>query len=183
VSRSGYVNTDNTRGRLYATVGLPHSGKSTFANRWAREGRAIALFDSEVAAISEVVRPRVVIAGDDFRRAIHGTDYIARAEHIVFSAMDTAVAALLERGYDVLVDETSTSKATLMRYLRLDPDVDLVFVDTPADECKRRALANGRPYLVKVIDRLAPRLDNLRENWGTIRTDLLSQVEHLVLRD
>lgn len=177
MSRSGFVNVAAERGRLFALVGLPHSGKSTYANTWARECKQFGTSGPHAV----VQRPRVVIAGDDFRHALYGSDYISRAEHVVFTMMDTAIAALLLRGFDVLVDETSTSKPTLMRYLRLDPACELIFIDTPADECKRRAIANNKPELIRVIDRLAPRLANLKTNWCSIRAELLPQVEHLLV--
>lgn len=170
MSRSGFV-SDNGPGRLFALVGLPHAGKSTFANRWVREA------STDPAG---TWRPRVVLAGDDFRLALHGQEYVAQAEHFVFSTLDVAAAALLLRGFDVLIDETSTSKPTLMRYLRLDPKVELIFVRTPTLECKRRATANGKAFLHRVIDRLEPRLRDLEANWPQLRAELLSQVEHLV---
>jgi predicted kinase len=37
LGRSGYVNEAGARGRLFAMVGLPHSGKSTWANQWVRQ--------------------------------------------------------------------------------------------------------------------------------------------------
>jgi predicted kinase len=187
LSRSGYVNGEQERGRLFALVGLPHSGKSTYANDWAQFKDEPTRLKSQrwLEGDFESWKPRVrvVLAGDDFRHAIHASDYLPRAEHLVFSHVDTAAAALLLRGYDVLMDETGTSRPTLMRYLRLDPKVELIFVDAPAEECKRRALANNRPRLLPVIDRLAPRLERLRAGWPAMREELLKDVEHLVLED
>ena len=179
MSRSGHVNTQGTPGRLFALCGLPHAGKSSYANEWVRG----AHFEYTPVARFEVTRPRVVIAGDDFRWSALGAEYLAHAEHLIFSLMDTAALALLRRGFDVLIDETSTSKPTLMRYLRMDASVELIFVDTPAEECKRRAVANGRPHLLPVIDRLAPRLAELRHNWPRLREDLVAQIEHRLAVD
>lgn len=165
IKRSGSVNKNGERGRLSFLCGLPQSGKSRYSTLFAQETGP---------------RPRVIISGDDFRLALTGQEYSPRAEAMVFSVMDTAILALLDRGYDVLVDETSTSRATLMRYLRLDPDAEMIFIDTPAEECKRRALENERPYLVRVIDRLAPRLDKFRQGWESLRQELLVQIEHRI---
>lgn len=192
MSRSGFVNENGDRGRLHALCGLPQAGKSTFANKWVQGPFCLddeGCFPNNVAVNylrDEVTisRPRVVLAGDDFRYALTGHEYLPHAEAHVFSVLDTAALALLRRGFDVLIDETSTSKPTLLRYLRLDPQMKLIFVDTPPDECKRRAIANGRDYLVPVIDRLAARLENLRLGWDAgIREDLLSQIEHRMSED
>jgi predicted kinase len=188
LSRSGYVNSEQKRGRLFALVGLPAAGKSTYANDWARFRDEPTRLKAERWLEGDFEgwepRPRVVLAGDDMRQAVHGPhEYVARAEHLIFSLIDTAAAALLLRGHDVLVDETSTSRPTLRRYLRLDKSVELIFVDTPAEECKRRALAANRPRLLRVIDRLAPRLERLKADWPAMRDELLKDVEHLVLED
>ena len=111
--RSGSINPDGERGRLYFTVGLPGSGKSTLLNNLVRE--------------TTKERPSVIISGDDLRIALHGSEYIPRAESMMFSVMDITILALLERGFDVYVDETSTSKPTLMRYLRLDSEASPIF--------------------------------------------------------
>lgn len=180
MSRSGFVNDAGERGRLYFTVGLPHSGKSTFANEWAKQAGMDVVKRDDIYYIQ---RPRVVIAGDDFRWALTGHEYLPHAESHVFSVMDTAALAHLRRGYDVLIDETSTSKPTLMRYLRLDPNAKPLFMEATPEICKERARKNGRDYLVRVIARLAPRLVSLQNDWATIRADLLSQIEHRMSED
>jgi predicted kinase len=169
MSRSGCVNEQGTRGRLYALCGLPQAGKSTAGNAWVKG--------------APPGRPRVVLAGDDFRVSVLGAEYVPSAEHLIFSFIDTAAAALLRRGFDVLIDETSTSKPSLCRYLRLDHNFELLIIDTSAEECKRRALANNRPYLIPVIDRLSPRLEFLKMEWHTLRQELLEQIEHRLSTD
>lgn len=170
MSRSGFVNVDQSRGKLYALCGLPHAGKSTWANSWAKE-----------SIITQ--RPRVVLAGDDFRWALTGHEYLPHAEAHVLAVIDTAALALIRRGFDVLIDETSTSKPTLMRYLRIDPHFKLIFIDTPADECRRRVRETGREYLLPVIDRLEPRLNRLKQEWEQIKPKLLEEVEHRMTGD
>lgn len=139
------------KGRLFFLVGLAHSGKSTVANSWLVEAR--------------VPRPRVVIGGDDFRQAVYGKEYDPDREGLVFAAMDTAIRALLYRGFDVLVDETCTTESTLLRYLKLDLDAIALFVDTDVDTCIERAIRNGREYLITPIRRMDSQLKRLREGW------------------
>lgn len=174
------------RGRLSFTVGLPCSGKSSVASAWARcyEGleppppswssrRGGFTVTSDWGPGPRYGRqtlelhcnPRVVVAGDDFRHALHGHEYLPESEGVVFAHMDVAARALLGRGFDVMMDETCTTQSTLLRYLRLDLDAQPVFVETPAGVCKERALALGRDYLVGPIDRMARQLRELRSDW------------------
>jgi hypothetical protein len=124
------------RGNLYFTVGLPQSGKSTYCDQWVRQpGRQHRLTRSSWGFSQTVpgpslshpkgncgrsLSPRVVIAGDDFRKALYGRSYRIEAEATVFAMMDVATRALLDRGFDVIIDETCTTEQTLLRYLRLD---------------------------------------------------------------
>jgi len=135
-------------GKLYFTVGLPRSGKTTLANKWVEDGPK-----------------RLVFSGDTFRLAIHGLPYIKEAEGLVFSIMDVAARAMLLDGYDVLMDETASTEATILRYLNLDIDAQPMFVHTPASVCKERAVAGNRPYLVPVIDRIDKQLFQLLSRW------------------
>lgn len=70
-----------------------------------------------------------------------------------------------------------------MRYLRMDPGAEPIFLDTPREECERRAIAAGREYLLPVIARLAPRFERLKANWPAIKAELLEQVEHRLISE
>jgi predicted kinase len=164
------------RGNLYFTVGLPQSGKSTYCDTWSRhpdvnidytplfELGALKTFQDLHDPI--VPRPRVVIAGDDFRKALYGRSYQIEAEATVFAMMDVAARALLNRGFDVIMDETCTTEQTLLRYLRLDRAATAVFINTTKDVCIERAKASGKEYLVGPIERMAGQLDELKKNFG-----------------
>ena len=152
--RSGNVSVYSTPGKLFALCKLPRAGGSTFSNRWAAEGD----------------RPRVILGLDDFRLALHGQEYAKEAEGIVASTIDIAAKALLSRGYDVLMDETCTSEHTFLRYMRLDPDFELIFIDTPLEICLQRACSSGKMFLIPVIERLHPQFLWMRDNHGLFRT-------------
>jgi predicted kinase len=167
------------RGKLYYTVGLPRSGKSTWCDQWVRQPICNPLWDvltdcpatesistQEGKLWAEPKLPRAVIAGDDFRRALHGNSYRIEAEATVFAMMDVATRALLDRGFDVIIDETCTTEQTLLRYLRLDRAAVPVFIDTPKDVCIERAREAGKEYLAGPIERMATQLATLRDNWN-----------------
>jgi predicted kinase len=152
--RSGAVNNQGVTGRLYYLIKLPQSGGSTFANEWVRQASS--------------GRPRVVLGGDDFRLGLHGQEYARTAEGMVFACMDAAARALLARGFDVLMDETSTTEQTLLRYYLIDFEAVPILIDVEAEECIRRALANGRPYLVEPIKAMAEQRRDLLKDWPNV---------------
>ncbi len=176
------------RGRLYFCVGLAHSGKSTHCNEWCRkyhqpDGQDCftvwthTLQKPMTQSVELHSRPRVAVGGDDFRKAVYGQEYWPGGEGMVFAAMDVAIRALLSRGYDVIVDETCTTESTLLRYLKIDGEAIPVFIDTPAEECVRRAIKNGREYLVGPIERMDEQLRTLRANWDETVAKLRGYVE------
>lgn len=170
-----------SKGRLYYTVGLPRSGKSFYCDQWCR---LHSQFDSDIHYRGEfggwcikMTRPRSIVCGDDFRKAIHGHDYLPEAEGIVFAHMDVAARAQLAGGFDVMMDETCTTQSTLLRYLKLDPNATPVFINTPKEVCIERAKASGKDYLIGPIERMAAQLKELRADWDNIVRKLLSYVE------
>lgn len=151
-------------GKLYFTIGLPRSGKSTYCDLWVRESPVI-ITNTWGGPRGKVSRPRVMVAGDDFRFALHANNYIPDSEPMVFAMMDIAIRAHIHRGIDVIVDETATTEGTIKRYLRIDPEATPVWVNTPVDVCKQRAIETNRSYLIPPIERLAAQFEKLKAEW------------------
>ncbi len=138
----------DNRGKLYFLIGLPRSGKSVYADIWAKHAPQ-----------------RVVIGGDDFRIGLHGHEYLRTSEGLVFGVMDAAIRALLYRGYDVLVDETCTTEATLLRYLLIDLNATPIILDTPVNICIERAREGGKEHLVPCIVSMDKQKQELLRDW------------------
>jgi len=156
--------------KLSFTIGLPRSGKSTFCEQWVqkRDDKTVKGTMEAMASREYIIwnrNPRVIVSGDSFRRALHGHSYINNAEGMVFASMDVAIKALLLSGHDVIVDETSTTKGTILRYLRIDINAEPIWIDTPAEVCKQRAIDTNKPYLLGPIDRMAAQLAELKADW------------------
>jgi predicted kinase len=127
--------------RLIVTVGLPRSGKSTWAQSTGFP----------------------VVCPDSIRLAIHGQAFVASAEPFVWAIAYTMIEALRISGHEaIVVDATNVTKKRRDEWERRYPgQVEYHIIDVPADVCKQRAVAGGREYLVAVIDRMAEQWDIL----------------------
>lgn len=126
--------------KLILTVGLPRSGKST----WAREQGF------------PIVNP------DSVRLAIHGEAFIAKAEPIVWQHVFIMAEALFNAGHEtIIIDATNTMKRRRDEWKNKFPDAEIQFqvFETPAEECIRRAVRTGQLYLIPVIERMEKQWD------------------------
>jgi predicted kinase len=129
----------NTLPTLLMTVGLPRSGKST----WARSTGL------------PVVNP------DSIRLALHGQRFVKQAEGMVWTVAHLMVDALFLAGHrTVILDATNVTAFRRAEWQSPDYFQAYVLFDTPMDECIRRAHATGQSDLEPVIRRM-----NSQLNW------------------
>jgi len=158
-------------------IGLPRSGKSTKAKAWLnyecniRDGECIW----GEGRLREP-RPRVIVNADQIRLTLHGKRFWVEKEVEVWQLENFMLRYFFNAGYDVLADETHTSNASIMGVLRVDLHADYCLVDTPIEECKRRALACGHDDLVTrdVIDRM-------EAQWSAWKHDPKTHIDKLRL--
>jgi predicted kinase len=123
---------------LILTVGLPRSGKSTWA----------------------LAQGCPVVDTDAVRLAIHGTPWLASAEPLVWGIAKTMVVSLFKAGHPkVILSATSVTAARRREWDRMADKVEWQVFHTMPDECKRRALLTGQDYLIPVIERMAVEWD------------------------
>lgn len=119
--------------RLTLTVGLPRSGKSTWA---LKQG-------------VPVVNP------DSIRLALHGQAYLQDAEQMVWTIALYMVKSLFLAGHErVIVDAVNATKHRRDFWENALWSVDYMPFNTPPDTCIERAISGGRPELVPVIKRM-----------------------------
>jgi predicted kinase len=125
-------------------VGLPRSGKSTLAGK---------------------LRDRFhlpVVCPDCVRLALHGQIYSKQAEPFVWATVYAMAEALLLAGHEgIIVDATSMTKALRERWVRPEWRTGFIHVDTPVNECLRRAEQTKRPDLLPIINQMAVRFETL----------------------
>jgi predicted kinase len=119
---------------LVLTIGLPRSGKST----WARQQGV------------PIVNP------DAIRLAIHGQPFVPSAEPLVWVTAKIMTRSLFGAGHDVVIlDATNLSRQRREEWYSDDWVVQMKPFLVPPDVCVRRAVASDRLDLVPVIERMS----------------------------
>lgn len=125
---------------LILCVGLPRSGKST----WAR------------ASGYPVVNP------DSIRLALHGQVFQQEAEPMVWAMAKYMVRALFLAGHEVVVlDATNVTKKRRDEWVTPRWVAKYKVFTTKASECMYRALDDQRSDLLPIIERMAAEFEPL----------------------
>lgn len=128
---------------LIATVGLPRSGKTT----WAR------------SQAYPIVNP------DSIRLAIHGQRFIGSAEPFVWATAKAMVHALFLAGHKtVILDATGITRERRSEWRSSRWGLFFKHTDTPAEVCRSRAEAEGDTEILPVIDRMAAQFEPLGDD-------------------
>ena len=129
---------DTTKPLLILTVGLPRSGKTT----WARESG------------------HPVVCPDSIRLALHGQAFFWPAEPFVWAMAYLMVDSLFRSGHSVVVvDATNVSAKRRDEWTRRWPNSRFEVFETPPAVCMQRAHETNRPELIPVIARMAGEWD------------------------
>lgn len=121
---------------LLVTVGLPRSGKTTWA-------RATGL---------------PCVETDLVRKVLHGVEYMAKLEPVVWLVTEWIIEYMLRQGHSyIIVDATNITKKRREHWQRFATMAAIRFVlfDTAASDCVDRAVVNGEEELVPIIQRMA----------------------------
>ena len=123
---------------LIVLVGLPRSGKST----WAK------------AQTYPMVNP------DSIRLAITGQRFVAEAEPFVWATAKAMVRSLFLAGHDrVILDATNTTRKRRDEWRSKEWATRFRCFFESVDTCKERARAGGMEDLCPVIDRMAAQFE------------------------
>jgi predicted kinase len=118
---------------LILTVGLPRSGKST----WAKSTGL------------PIVNP------DAIRLALHGHNYITDAEPMVWVIAKYMVRALFLSGHnEVILDATNLTKKRRDEWIGPWNIEYKLFTHVSKEECIKRAINSNREDLIPVIERM-----------------------------
>lgn len=143
---------------LICTVGLPYSGKST----WAKQH----------------IDKAVIVNVDCVRVALYGERYIASGESMVWSMTQYMVKSLFLAGHsNVILDCTNITNASRRKWISNDWNTYFVHFETSRDRCVDRATKDNDWYIVKIIDDMNARFETFEDgqkvlspnfNWSLI---------------
>ena len=109
---------------LYIMVGVPGSGKTTFAKKLA------------------TARDAIHISSDAIRKALTGDENNQTANKLVFPMMHTGIRVALKNGHNVIADATNITERNrymlVMQAAGTMARVVFVVMDTPFSECLER---------------------------------------------
>ncbi len=122
------------------TVGLPLSGKTTFAR------------------ILSEKKGHVIVCPDTVRYALHGKQFIGLAEPFVWAIAQTMVRTLLMEGHSVIVDATNTTKKRRKMWIDIAKEQNVNYqayvIYATREECHERNAQINRLDR-SIIDRMA----------------------------
>lgn len=122
---------------LYFTVSLPRAGKSTLCDKWAKASPM-----------------RAIVNSDSIRLALTGKRYEPLAETMVFATKHVMIRALLNRGFDVIVDGTHSTEISIQRILEIDINAKAIPIQTEYTTCIQRAIDTNQSDLLPSINRV-----------------------------
>lgn len=130
----------NIENKLIVLVGLPRSGKSTFARSDYSNG--------------------AIVNRDNIRLAAHGHIFRSEAEPLITFIETTMVRSLMMSGTkEIIIDATNTLPSFRNKWRILAKEhlykVEFACFKTSPEECIERAIKTGKEELIPIIEKMS----------------------------
>jgi len=124
---------------LYVMVALPRAGKSTY--------------------IKKYLQGIIQVSADQLRLLISGKRFSPKQEPKVWWVRSIMLEALMQQGFDVVIDQTNINRQRRRPLLELAEKYGYrtiaIEIKTDIETCKKRAMETGQEDLLPVIDKMA----------------------------
>ena len=132
-------------------VGLPASGKSTYAGKYARIGWRI-------------------ISSDSIREELFGDASIQKEPSKVFARMLERLEISMNNNENIIIDATNLTVKNRAFFLQTIANysytVVAIIFNTPLEECKKRNSERKRQVPIEVIEHMAKKIELPSKNEG-----------------
>jgi len=139
ISKKSVSQSTTKKPTVYIMVGLPRSGKSTYAKRYKGS--------------------YAIVSADQLRYLVYGQRFWGPGEDTMWAIRKIVLKMLMEQGIDIVIDETNTTVSRRKPIVDLAREygyfVEAVVIDTPKETCIERARADGDDSLIPIIERMA----------------------------
>ncbi len=165
------------RGKLFYTIALARAGKSTFCSRWAQG----------LEYPEDCKGPRAIVCEDSIILELTGERFNSYSLAMVRVIARYMASSLLNRGCNVIYDETNTRKESIRKILEIDINAQYYFIPTTIEVCMQRAIDTEQLDLIPAIRRMNYNLQSLlvdngglNKNIEIIRSELQTK-RHLIV--
>lgn len=147
ISKKSVSQSTTKKPTVYIMVGLPRSGKSTYAKRYK------GLY--------------AIVSADQLRYLVYGQRFWGPGEDTMWAIRKIVLKMLMEQGIDIVIDETNTTVSRRKPIVDLAREygyfVEAVVIDTPKETCIERARADGDDSLIPIIERMAGQFEPVQQ--------------------
>lgn len=147
ISKKSVSQSTTKKPTVYIMVGLPRSGKSTYAKRYK------GLY--------------AIVSADQLRYLVYSQRFWGPGEDTMWAIRKIVLKMLMEQGIDIVIDETNTTVSRRKPIVDLAREygyfVEAVVIDTPKETCIERARADGDDSLIPIIERMAGQFEPVQQ--------------------
>ena len=128
--------------KLICTVGLPYSGKTSWA----------------------LTTNYPIVSPDSVRLALHGTRYIQNSEPIVWVLVEYMISSLFIAGHNtIILDATNNTQKRRDKWIEFCKnkgyEIEFNYINTNKNICLERAISNSDTEIMSIIEKQAQEKD------------------------